>query len=640
MPHAQPPLDLEPLTRRLAETLGSQASTAVDLPHHTVRPATDAVDVAPALALLARLQRDPAAALAYEGTLGEGGMGRVMLATQVALGRKVAVKSLKAPSPHGTRALLREAWVTGALEHPNVVPVYDISLDAQGAPRIVLKRIEGEPWARLLGAPERVRARFGVDDPLEWHLRTLMQVCTAVHYAHSRGIVHRDLKPENVMIGAYGEVYVVDWGIAVSLRDDGTDRLPLAREATALAGTPVYMAPEMLRVEDGAVLSERTDVYLLGAILYELIAHRPPHDAGDLPEIVDSVLRSEPVFPPGAPPNLVSIARTAMARLPVHRYPAADALRTALQRHLEHRGSMLLSAQAERRLAELTALLDRRGGDDDPVARYRLFGECRFGFRQALAEWPDNARAADGLRWATRAMIEHALRLGDPKAASALLGELSPVPVDLRGRVEAGLAEQAAGEARVAQLERLEADLDPSVGQRTRTFFMMVMGACWTLSPALRSLFVDGGITYTTAVGGPLLFMLLGIALTIWARESMGRTAINRRMLAIMFATFGALVLNDLLNRERGIPVDHSLAQHIGITALAVTCMVISVDRRLWPAAVLCTAFYVAAALSPRHVNGFMALANGSLTVNAIWAWFPRGEGLLDPRRWRPRGDQ
>src|SRR5678815_4585974 len=104
------------------------------------------------------------------------------------------------------------------------------------------------------------------------------RVLNAVRFAHSRGILHRDLKPANVMIGEFGEVYLVDWGIAVSLRDDGSGRLPLAANATEPAGTPVYMAPEMLGRDGLPPLSERTDIYLAGAVLFEIVAGRPPHE--------------------------------------------------------------------------------------------------------------------------------------------------------------------------------------------------------------------------------------------------------------------------------------------------------------------------------------------------------------------------
>ncbi len=176
----------------------------------------------------------------FERTLGEGGMGIVHLATQATMGRHVAVKTLRdgASDVEATLRILREAWVTGALEHPNVVPVYDVAVDARGAPVIVMKRIEGRHWGELLVSPDEVRQRFAVEDPLDWHVRTLASVCNAVHFAHSRGILHRDIKPENVMIGAFGEVYVLDWGIAVSLHDDPSGRLPLVSQAHGVAGTP------------------------------------------------------------------------------------------------------------------------------------------------------------------------------------------------------------------------------------------------------------------------------------------------------------------------------------------------------------------------------------------------------------------
>jgi serine/threonine protein kinase len=126
-----------------------------------------------------------------------GGMGEVLLADQVSMGRKVAVKRLKreATTEANTIKLLQEAWVTGYMEHPNIIPVYDITVDESGTPLILLMRIEGTQWGHLMDDPETVRERFNNSDLLEWNLRVLMQVCDAVHFAHTRGIIHRDLKP-------------------------------------------------------------------------------------------------------------------------------------------------------------------------------------------------------------------------------------------------------------------------------------------------------------------------------------------------------------------------------------------------------------------------------------------------------------
>ncbi|MEM9488267.1 MAG: serine/threonine-protein kinase, partial [Myxococcota bacterium] len=265
-------------------------------PHDTIVPPRSGSESAErqALGVLEQLFADRAYQLGSQlilgDTIGTGGAGIVRQAEQVALGRTVAVKMLK-PDKRGTTTamdLLREAWVAGSLAHPNVVPVYDIGLDDSGAPLVVLKHIEGVAWSELIHDGAQVRERFGADDLLDWNLGILMQVLNAVRFAHSRGIVHRDLKPANVMIGEFGEVYLVDWGLAVSMRDDRSGRLPLARDATALAGTPCYMAPEMLGEGDNPI-TECTDIYLAGSILFEILVGRPPHVGNSSVAVVTSV---------------------------------------------------------------------------------------------------------------------------------------------------------------------------------------------------------------------------------------------------------------------------------------------------------------------------------------------------------------
>jgi eukaryotic-like serine/threonine-protein kinase len=239
----------------VATLAGSPTSTIVP---PVARPTTGG---ARALEVLEELAGDTEQ-LRIGSVIGEGGMGIVHAAEQVALGRTVAVKSLKPGrrDPVASLDLLREAWVTGSLEHPNIVPVHYLKVMRDGPPSIVLKRIEGVEWSRLLHDAGEVERRFGAKDLLAWNVGILLQVLNALRFAHRHGILHRDLKPSNVMIGDYGEVYLLDWGIAVSLRDDGSGRLPLASHAAQLAGTPCYMAPEMLGREGDLPLSERTDV--------------------------------------------------------------------------------------------------------------------------------------------------------------------------------------------------------------------------------------------------------------------------------------------------------------------------------------------------------------------------------------------
>lgn len=231
------------------------------------------------------------AELVAVGTLGEGGMGVVELAQQPALGREVAVKRLRselAGELH-VHALLDEARITGSLEHPNILPVHGVGLDPAHGPLVVMKRVQGQTWNQLLAADREVSATPGRLDSaqLSRHLRALMQVCNALEFAHSKDIIHRDIKPANVMLGEFGEVYLLDWGIALRLAAESAGDSP----ETAGFGTPVYMAPEMVL---GRGIDGRSDVYLLGATLHELLTGQPRHTGKSLAACFADALTSDP----------------------------------------------------------------------------------------------------------------------------------------------------------------------------------------------------------------------------------------------------------------------------------------------------------------------------------------------------------
>ncbi len=255
----------EPLATEPGETLPASSATPWPRPSLPLLRTADVAEVT--------------ADVRVSTLLGEGGMGRVLAAEQVALGREVAVKVVRdGGRAADVDALLREALIAARLEHPNVVPVHLLGRGEDGAPIFVMRRIEGVPWSDVLRDAAAAPGMFAdARDPLEMHLRVLLEVCGAVQFAHARGILHRDLKPENVMLGAFGEVYVVDWGIALNLADD--PRLPRIADARGVVGTPAYMAPEMA-LGDAAALSPRTDVYLLGAVLHRVLTGAPPHAVG------------------------------------------------------------------------------------------------------------------------------------------------------------------------------------------------------------------------------------------------------------------------------------------------------------------------------------------------------------------------
>jgi eukaryotic-like serine/threonine-protein kinase len=204
--------------------------------------------------------------------LGEGGMGTVYLARDVVLDRQVALKVLEQVTPSAAARLEREARILGRLEHPGIVPVHDFGELADGRSFYAMKRVRGERLDRFVAAGTGLHAR----------LEVFARICEAVAFAHAHGVIHRDLKPENVMVGEFGEVLVLDWGLAVETFDKGdgsqlqelrlgTENPPTGGEQRG-SGTPPYMAPEQ---ERGGDIDERADVYALGTML-DGMADRAP----------------------------------------------------------------------------------------------------------------------------------------------------------------------------------------------------------------------------------------------------------------------------------------------------------------------------------------------------------------------------
>ncbi|MBX3230759.1 MAG: serine/threonine protein kinase [Labilithrix sp.] len=621
-----PTLSNEELSRTLAMTpvrIAQLEDTVAQSPRSTIEPDTSSVDSMGRRAVegLGQARSDRFAdGLAVGATIGEGGMGLVRAATQQSLGRKVAVKTLKpeARNERATLRLLREAWVTGSLEHPNIVPVYDLGLGEDGSPIIVLKLIEGRPWSEVARDP----AAAAGGDLLERNLRVFVQVCNAVSLAHARGVIHRDLKLENVMIGRFGEVYLVDWGIAVSLRPDPTGRLPLASEATEMAGTPAYMAPEMLG--NGAVLSERTDVYLLGSILHELLVGKPPHAADNLRAILASIVLSQVSLPPSVPRELAAIVRRATSRDPAERFASAEELKARVEWYLRHRGSLALSDAAASRVKDIRAVL---GGSHDEVRRdriHKLFAEARFGFRQAVLACPDNEEALAGLREATTLVVEYELAEGTPEAAAAALAELDPAPPELAARVAAALEARAAEKARVAQLERIGAQHDSSTGQRTRMVVGGILACSWSLNPYLAEWALESypDAPYWSWYGATFAFCAFAWLVAYWGRESLLKTVLNRQLIAViavMFATqFSLQVGGHLL----ALPARPLLTLHVLVWFSGAAYGSIVIDRKLAYGALGYLAAFLYACSVPQHVFHAMSLASVGLVVNIAIAWF------------------
>jgi serine/threonine-protein kinase len=603
------------------------ARTLVDAPHATIEPPRPASSGAMAALDALRAQGIALSGrIAMHRTLGEGGMGVVHLATQETLGRHVAVKTVKpgVSDADASVRILREAWVTGLLEHPNVVPVHDVGVDASGSPVIVMKRIEGHAWSELMRDPETVTKRFGASDALEWNLRTFASVCNAVHFAHARGILHRDLKPDNVMIGEFGEVYVVDWGIAVSLKDDPSGRLPPVSLAKDLAGTPHYMAPEMV-LGDPKLLSPRTDVYLLGSIFYEVFAGEPPHHGSSLQAMITAILLSSPRFPPSFPAEARRICSKAMARNPGDRFASAQELRIAVEEYVRHRGSRKLAHDAKVSAAMLEEAIRSGGtGEERRIAIANRLGECRFGYHAALSAWPGNEAARQGLDRALLMVVEYELAEGDAAAAATLLRDVSAPPPGLNERVEAAVHKRQEEEER---LRKIEEDHDPRVGTRTRSFIGGAFGAAWTGSTLLGWLYVRSGRDvpyFATTVLPAVVFLVLGCLAFLWARQTLERTQFNRRI----SATLGLYLLAQMVLGGGGwlAGISWQTMHLFFLFAWMLTYTLLAVWGARWfalPAAVCALSFLVGAGF-PQLVFPLMSLCNLVLTIVLVRMWFPR----------------
>ncbi len=616
----------------LLESIGLDETIASRDPHQTIRSENWGAGMRPrspdALSQIRVYERSEAAPENAEiilgSELGRGGMGVVRTAEQVPLGREVAVKRLKAKASEAQkRALAKEAMITGALEHPNVTPVHLLAMDDDARPLLIMKQVQGVPWSRMLDDPKHEAWLRVVGDRLEWNLQVLLQVANAVSFAHSRRIIHRDLKPENVMIGAFGEVYLLDWGVALTF--DETAAARAETRGLKIVGTPAFMAPEMIDAERGEV-DPRTDVFQLGGLLYCLLTSQPPNLADSLVATLARALhRTELPFPDRAPPPLRQIAARALSSRQEDRFESAEAFRRAVMDYLQTRGALSICAQATNKLQRLKA------GHESPVEIYRRFGACRFGFEEALRLTPQLSAAEEGVKDALEFMFRFEIERRNAEGAEVHLEELRALKL-AQPRLEALdaslstlRAEDEKTQAELQRLKGLEQDLNVDIEGKKRSAVVLIFSACFVLFGALLAERVEVLPPHPTLWAR--MVVVIGFALIGWFGRTtiLTNTATRRLGLAALVLSV-ALLLNRILALMIDVSVDEVLIFDQLVAATGLGIMTAAIDRKLIFATLVMTIGACVSAAYPAHSAAAFATSM-SLTMGCLvlaWRYGPK----------------
>ncbi|WP_372368295.1 serine/threonine protein kinase [Candidatus Uabimicrobium sp. HlEnr_7] len=355
-----------------------------------------------------------------EEEIARGGMGIIYKGYQTSLGRKVAIKKIIANTQQtGSRyQFVSESKITAYLDHPNIIPVYDLGANEDSELVLVMKLVEGKSWREIMSHKTY---------SLEKNLEVMLDLMNAIAFAHDKGIVHNDLKPDNVMIGEYGEVVLMDWGIAVDFRDEPNSNFPSKQLVKNPLGTPSYMAPELAN-GDGEQLGPWTDIYLLGAILYEILMGKPPHLAEEFTMTLSSVMQHKELkWNDNVSRELKQICLKAMSFKPKDRYKSISELKKDIEGYIQHKESIIVSQNAQkmfeaaRKKIKKADLSDREHG-----VIYNYFSGAIAGFCQAVELWKENKEAEEGAYNARLEYAQTAIKNLDLGLAQSQIDILSP----------------------------------------------------------------------------------------------------------------------------------------------------------------------------------------------------------------------
>ncbi len=368
--------------------------------------------------------------------IGVGGTAEVWESEQLCLKRRVAIKKVRPQQEkkkrHGDSSTIprqiafrAEALITASLEHPNILPIYDLSEDENGMPLLAMKLIDGAPWDKAIQSDFR---QLSVRDFLGRHLEILKSVAQAVAFSHARGILHRDIKPSQVLLGGFGEVLLIDWGLAMAYdrtmftmgqSKDLYDLVPNMETANNPAGTLAFMAPEQTYTHRSG-LGPWTDIYLLGGTLYYLLTGRLPHPSSDPRTCFEEARRGWYIDPTqfggerSVPKELVQLVHDCMRERPTDRIQCATEFLARIQEYLT-------GASQRRHSLEISDALGRDTSPGELPDDYRSLVRLLDRAEESLILWSGNPTArrlrGEFLRaLATRALSHHDLMMAETYA--------------------------------------------------------------------------------------------------------------------------------------------------------------------------------------------------------------------------------
>jgi serine/threonine-protein kinase len=554
--------------------------------------------------------------------LGEGSMGEVVLVRDGRILRDVAMKRLH-PEHHAMRPdlrdrFLREARIQGQLEHPSVVPVYDIDTDHEGREYFTMKRVRGLTLEQIIKGLRDGDPEFASKYSRRKLLTAMSRICLAVAFAHERGVVHRDLKPANIMLGDYGEVHLLDWGIAKIVgvddptyeeRVDTTHDRVQRTEAGFVVGTPGYMAPEQARGET-RTYGGRSDIYSLGTILFETMTLERLHDKPAVENILLSTVSGVEGRPSvraphlGLPLELDEIILRATALNPEQRYASSREMNDALEKLLDgDRDSTRRAEIAAEHTANAKAALAlaRRGGADADGQHRHAVGELL----QALALEPNHAEA--------RATMVQLLLEPVEKLPDEAFKELQEV-----NRLDRARASRAHGWAFLAWMGTFPLILALGVREPVLLWLLgcSVIGLVaytWWMATTGRTQprYMIVAVLYTFAVIGGMsmffgpLFFVPGLAVAAAASYLVAIRANRRARAIVMLGSLAAVLVPTILQLTRLVPPHYTFD---GAGMIIVPALVQLPERATWAFLLVanCLTVVVANVLVGRAVSALL----------------------------------